>query len=76
VCNADQGSVGDSAEGVTGGADFFIDLETSAETVMCQLRIVGSEEEFLRLGVECLHILLVNPWVCGCVEAAQKSVIK
>ena len=75
MCNTDQGSVGDSAEGVASGTDFSIDLETSAETVMCQLRIIGLEEEFLRLMVECLQILLVDPWVCGCMETTEKLVI-
>ena len=60
---------------MTGGADFLIDLETSAETVMCQWGIVGSDEEFLRLVVECLQMLLVDPWVWGWVETTQKSVI-
>jgi hypothetical protein len=49
VCNTYQRSVGDSAERVAGRTDFLVNLEPSAETVMCQLRFVESGEELLTL---------------------------
>lgn len=34
---ADKGSVGNTAEGVAGRADFAVDLEAAAETIRCQI---------------------------------------
>lgn len=69
---ANKSSVGDSAEGVAGLADLLINLETTAETMRGSVirhgvfyRIGG----ILRLVVEGLEPLVVNPRVLGSVKS-------
>ena len=58
---------------MAGGTNFPVDLETSAETAVCQFTVLESAGDVLRLVIKSLEVLCMFPWVLCWVETAQVS---